>query len=82
MEKIKSPFESGTGLMGFAKENQEVIEDNVHHLLAGSVVRLKEGGRLIHLHDDLWLYCTDNCWCYDNIEHLKRYLPGTLCHHP
>ena len=77
-----SPFKSGTGLMGFTESGQRVTADNAHFLPAGSVVRLDDGGRLIHLHDGLWLYCTDCSWCYDRIEHHLRRLPGTLCHIP
>ena len=58
-----SPFQSGTGLMGFTESGQRVTADNAHFLPPGSVVRLDAGGRLIHLHDGLWLYCTDCSWC-------------------
>lgn len=77
-----SPFKSGTGLMGFTESGQRVTADNAHFLPPGSVIRLDAGGRLIHLHDGLWLYCTDCSWCYDRIEHHLRRLPGTLCHIP
>lgn len=77
-----SPFRSCTGLMGFTESGQRVTADNAHFLPPGSVVRLDAGGRLIHLHDGLWLYCTDCSWCYDRIEHHLRRLPGTLCHIP
>jgi hypothetical protein len=78
----KSPFEAGTGLMGATEPGQRVTKENSHLLPPGSVVRLDGEGRLIHLHDGLWLYCCDAAWCYDRIEHLARYLPGTLCHIP
>jgi hypothetical protein len=77
-----SPFRAGTGLLGATESGQRVTADNAHKLPAGSVVRLDSGGRLIHLHDTLWLYCTDNSWCYAPIEQHKHRLPGTLCHIP
>jgi hypothetical protein len=80
--KKKSPFQSGGGLMGSTEPNQAVTKDNAHFLPPGSVVRLKEGERLIHLHDNLWLWCCDAGWCYDNLEHHLYRLPGTLCHIP
>ncbi len=67
--------------MGATDPGQVVTKDNVKELPPGSVVRLDSDGRLIHLHDDLWLYCTDSSWCYDTINHLDHYLPGTLCHY-
>jgi hypothetical protein len=68
--------------MGSTDSGQRVTADNAHHLPPGSVVRLDDVGRLIHLHDDLWLWCADVGWCYDKLErHLWR-LPGTLCHIP
>lgn len=77
-----SPFESGTGLMGGTEPGQRVTADNAHHLPPGSVVRLDDGARLIHLHDDVWLWCTEGAWCYDGLtRHLWR-LPGTLDHLP
>ena len=77
-----SPFVGGTGIMGATESGQRVTRENAHHLPPGSVVRLDSGGRLIHLHDGLWLYCTDCSWCYDGLDrHLTR-LPGTLCHIP
>lgn len=75
-------FQSHTGLLGATAPGQRVTKRNVNQLPPGSVVRLDEGGRLIHLHDALWLWCKDNAWCYDEIEHLTRYLPGELCHIP
>ena len=81
-EAACSPFVAGTGIRGATDCGQKVTRENAHHLPPGSVVRLDGGGRLIHLHDGLWLYCTDCSWCYDNLKrHLTR-LPGTLCHIP
>ncbi|MFA7333501.1 MAG: hypothetical protein WC130_04315 [Kiritimatiellia bacterium] len=68
--------------MGATESGQRVTADNAHFLPPGSVVRLDGGGRLIHLHDGLWLYCTEHAWCYDRIEHHASRLPGTLCHIP
>lgn len=79
---IKSPFEVGTGLGGYTEPGQEVTKENAHHLPAGSVVLLKDDSRLIHLHDDLWLWCCDGGWCYDRLQWLSWRLPGTLCHIP
>ena len=78
----RSPFRAATGLMGATESGQRVTAGNAHFLPPGSVVRLDAGGRLIHLHDDVWLYCTDCAWCYDRIEHHAHRLPGTLCHIP
>lgn len=82
LQENESPFVAGTGLMGGTEPGQEVTEENAHHLPPGSVVRCDSGGRLIHLHDNLWLYCSDGCWCYDRISSMDRYLPGILCHLP
>lgn len=78
----RSLLRAGTGLMGATESGQRVTADNAHFLPPGSVVRLDGGGRLIHLHDGLWLYCTEHAWCYDRIEHHASRLPGTLCHIP
>lgn len=77
-----SAFRAGTGLMGSTEPGQRVTQRNVRQLPAGSVVRLDGGGRLIHLHDEVWLYCSDCAHCYDGIENLKWRLPGELCHLP
>lgn len=75
-------FRAGTGLLGSTEAGQRVTQRNVRQLPPGSVVRLEDGGRLIHLYDEVWLYCSDSAHCYDRIENLKRRLPGTLCHLP
>lgn len=77
-----SAFRAGTGLMGSTECGQRVTQHNVRQLPPGSVVRLDDGGRLIHLHDEVWLYCSDCAHCYDRIENLKWRLPGELCHLP
>lgn len=81
-EQTQSPFRAGTGLSGATEAGQRVTPTNAHHLPPGSVVRLDRGGRLIHLHDAWWLFCTDYAWCYGSIDQLKDYLPGELCHIP
>jgi hypothetical protein len=70
--------------MGATEPGQEVTAENVGELPPGSVVRIKDGSRLIHLHDDLWLWCCDCAWCYDRVErHAWRLKEGaTLCHVP
>ena len=78
----RSAFRAGTGLLGATETGQRVTKENAHLLPPGSVVRLDDGGRLIHLHDELWLYCCDCAWCYDRIERHTHRLPGTLCHLP
>jgi hypothetical protein len=75
-------FKVGTELMGATEPGQVVTRSNAKKLPPGSVVRLKDGDRLIHLHDDVWLWCCDSGWCYDHIEHLDWRLPGKLCHIP
>lgn len=77
-------FHSRTGMLGATESGQAVNPTNVHQLPPGSVVRITDGSRLIHLHDDLWLWCCDGAHCYDRIENLTRYLEvgATLCHHP
>lgn len=82
MKKIKSPFVAGTGLLGATEPGQVVTKENAHHLPPGSVVQLPGVARLIHLHDDLWLRCSDSSHCYDWLEGHLNYLPGTLCHIP
>ncbi len=71
-------------MLGVTEQGQEVTEDNIHELPIGSVVRNSDGSRIIHLHDDLWLWCCDHGWCYDNLERIKHYLDSrsTLCHMP
>lgn len=75
-------FKTRSGIMGATEPNQKVTKDNIVELPLGSVVRLGDNGRLIHLHDDLWLYCTDNSWCYDKIKYLLNRLDkdAVLCH--
>lgn len=71
--------------MGATEPGQKVTKDNVHELPPGSVVRLDDGERLIHLHDGVWLWCCDAAHCYDRVENLIHHLPngiGTLCHMP
>lgn len=75
-------FKAGTGLMGATEPGQRVTAENANELPPGSVVRLDDGGRLIHLHDSLWLWCCDGAWCYDHLDQLAWRLPGTLCHLP
>jgi len=70
-------------MMGATAPGQIVTKQNVHYLPAGSVVRLDDdGGRLIHLHDSLWLWCTDHAHCYDRLDGMAWRLPGVLCHLP
>ena len=78
----RSAFRAGTGLLGATESGQRVTKENAHLLPPGSVVRLDDGGRLIHLHDELWLWCNDCAWCYDWIDRHAHRLPGTLCHLP
>ena len=78
----RSAFLAGTGLLGATESGQRVTKENAHLLPPGSVVRLDDGGRLIHLHDELWLWCNDCAWCYDGIDRHAHRLPGTLCHLP
>lgn len=77
-------FSSSTGLMGATAPGQQVTPDNVSELPPGSVVRLRDGSRLIHLHDSLWLWCCDHGWCYDHVERFTFRLKegATLCHLP
>ena len=82
----KSPFKAGTGLMGATEPGQIVTPENVHFLPPGSVVRIHDesGSRMIHLHDDLWLWCNDTVHVYDRVENLLwRLQPeAVLCHIP
>lgn len=70
--------------MGSTEPGQKVTKNNVHLLPSGSVVRVKDGSRLIHLHDHVWLWCCDGAHAYDNIDTLKwRLREGAeLCHIP
>lgn len=77
-----SALKASTGLLGYMEQGQQVTKDNVYTLPPGSVVRLKDGGRLIHLHKGLWLWCCNNAWCYDRVDNLAWHLPGELCHMP
>lgn len=81
---MTNPFEAGTGLMGATAPGQSVTSENVHLLPAGSVVRNSDGSRLIHLHGDLWLWCSDCAWTYDRVERLAWRLDGNsvACHIP
>jgi hypothetical protein len=75
-------FRYGTGLMGSTEPGQKVTKKNVHLLPPGSVVRLGDGSRLIHLHDTIWLWCNDHAWCYDRIAHLSYHIDrnAEVCH--
>lgn len=76
------PFEAGTGSIGWTKPGQKVTKDNVAELPPGSVVRIGDGSRLIHLHDSLWLWCCDHAWTYDRVENLAWRLDekSVACH--
>jgi hypothetical protein len=80
--KLKNPFVGGTGLMGGTESGQKVNAENIHFLPPGSVVRLGDNTRVIHLHDDLWLVCNDGMHCYDRVENLAWRLDDTaeVCH--
>lgn len=84
MKTEAAPFEAGTGLLGATLPGQRVTPENVGQLPAGSVVRIGDGSRLIHLHDGLWLWCRDGAWTYDRVERLTWRLDGksVLCHMP
>ena len=75
-------FKHGTGLMGATEPGQKVTPENVHKLPPGSVVQNMDGSRLIHLHDDLWLWCNDCAHTYDRIENLLHRLGknSVACH--
>jgi len=78
-----APFVAGTGLMGATAPGQIVTKQNVGNLPPGSVVRDFDGARLIHLHDDLWLWLNDCAWCYSSVEMLfPRMNRPVLCHMP
>lgn len=81
--KRVTPFVAHTGLMGSTEPGQQVTADNIHLLPPGSVVKNQDGSRIIHLHDDLWLWIDTNAWLYDNVEHMKSRLDNaTVCHLP
>jgi hypothetical protein len=77
-------FKAATGLLGSTECGQRVTKQNIEQLPAGSVVRNGDGSRIIHLHDNFWLVCSDTMHCYDNVERMKGYLDSksTLCHIP
>lgn len=78
-----SPFKAHTGMLGATEPGQRVTAENIHFLPPGSVVRLNDSdGVVIHLHDGLWYYRSGCAWCYDDVNRMKNYLPGILCHHP
>ena len=76
-------FEAGTGLMGATRSGQKVNKENVAELPPGSVVRINDGSRLIHLHEGFWLWCCDCAHTYDRVENLSWRLEegAVLCHH-
>lgn len=84
--KTNTPFKTKpwSSLLGGTEPGQRVTAENIHHLPPGAVVRNGDGSRVIHLHDEVWLYCSDCSWCYDGVERMKRYLDdgSVLCHHP
>lgn len=78
---IKGPY--------FTEPGQEVTKKNIYTLPEGSVVNLPydekfklDGGRLIHLHDGVWLWCDGGSHCYGGLDcHLHRVTKGSyLCH--
>lgn len=75
-------FHVGTGLLGSTEAGQFITPDNVSDLPVGSVVRIGDGSRLIHLECDLWLWCSDSAWCYNQIKYLAWRLDGdsVACH--
>ena len=77
-------FKAGTGLMCSTECGQHVTVHNINQLPSGSVIRNGDGSRIIHLHDNVWLVCSDHMHCYDNVERMKNYLDSksTLCHIP
>lgn len=78
------PFKAGTGMMGATESGQKVTPENIHELPPGSVVRLMDGGRIIHLHDDVWLWCSEPAWTYGRVDDMKERLgdDAVLCHIP
>jgi hypothetical protein len=81
-KKAKNPFRSDYGWFGATEPGQKVTSENIHFLPPGSVVRMSDSTRVIHLHDDLWLVCNDGMYCYDRIENLAWRLDNTavVCH--
>ena len=79
---MKPKLVAGTGLMGATEPGQRVTPENVTQLPPGSVVRIGDGSRLIHLHDGIWLWCCNHAWQYDRIEGLLWRLDKTsvACH--
>ena len=77
-------FKAHTGMLGGTESGQWVTPENINQLPPGSVVRISDGSRLIHLHANTWLWCCDNAWCYDRVENLTHHLgeKAELCHHP
>ncbi len=81
---MRGEFKSGTGLMGATEPGQRVTAQNVEQLPPGSVVRIGDGSRIIHLHDDVWLWCNHTSWVYDHVEKLTWRLDNrsVVCHIP
>lgn len=77
-------FRAGTGLGGATEPGQKVTLKNVAELPPGSVVRIDDGSRLIHLHPDWWLWCRDGAWSYGRLNDLAWRLEAgaVLCHMP
>lgn len=70
--------------MGATEPGQKVTPKNLDELPPGSVVRNGDGSRIIHLHDDVWLWCADGAWLYHDAERMKTRLDkdSVLCHLP
>ena len=83
---MKNPnkFKSKTGLMGATESGQRVTADNIASLPPGSVIRNGDGSRIIHLHDEVWLRCSECSWVYDGVSRMRTYLDkdSVLCHIP
>jgi len=81
---MTTTFQAGTGMLGSTAPGQKVTHDNVAELPPGSVVRLADGSRIIHLHDETWLWCCDHAHLYDKIERFSWRLDdgAELCHMP
>jgi len=77
-------FKRRTGIAGSTEPNQKVTIKNIKDLPPGSVVNLGDNTRLIHLHDNLWLWLSDGAWCYDKLENFYHKLnkDATLEHIP
>jgi hypothetical protein len=82
LQRPRSGFRSGTGMMGATEPGQRVTPHNERKLPPGSVVSVGDGSRLIHLHDDLWLWCKAGAWCYERWENLAWRLDkqAVACH--